>query len=210
MLKKPISLFLALLLLSLPLLAVELSDQEYINQLSYKNNKLSLVSKDRLIDEKRNYTYTDVDTTTYSIEAFSMTSTDISTDTLSRSEVKEITDWFIYKGTLRKLSDVEFLVLINDQAMLAQARESESNKANLRNIGNIFLGTGILTMLAGTATSAGSTIITGGALAMTAGFFFNAFNYPPAHYLQPDYAQEKIDEYNINLKRKLNLPINYD
>jgi hypothetical protein len=45
---------------------------------------------------------------------------------------------------------------------------------------------------------------------MTIGFFVNAFNASPHHYIQPDYAQEKIDLYNLKLKKKLGLPLDYD
>jgi hypothetical protein len=45
---------------------------------------------------------------------------------------------------------------------------------------------------------------------MAAGFFFNAFNQSPQHYITANYAQNKIAEYNIDLKRKLNLPLEYE
>jgi len=191
-------------------LADDLADQTYLSQISYKNNKLTLVTKKRLVDEKRSYSYTDVDTTSYSYEAYTQSSTDIATQSLNRSEVKEINEWYIYKGGLRQLSDLEFLTLIDDKAELEQVTGLEAKSADARNFGNILIGSGVIVMIGGAGLSASSSIITGGALTMVAGFFVNAFNHSPDHYLQPDYAQQKIDEYNIALKYKLGLSINFE
>ena len=49
-----------------------------------------------------------------------------------------------------------------------------------------------------------------GALGMVVGFFIDAFNSTPAHYIRPAYAQAKIDEYNIAMKKRLNLPLNFE
>jgi len=80
----------------------------------------------------------------------------------------------------------------------------------MRGISNTIIGTGLLTMIGGAAFSSGQSVITIGGLIMTGGFFLGAFNITPTHYIQPDYAQEKVDEYNLALKRNLNLPLNYD
>ena len=210
MIKKLLILLILCSMLVLPLAANEISDQQYINQLKYRNNKLELLTKKRQIDERRSYSHTDIDTTIFSYEAYSDISTDVDTQSLSRSEVKEITEWYIYKGGVRELSDIEFLEVIEDQTNLARALTIENQKARMRTIGNIFIGGGILVMVGGAGLSAGQSIITAGALGMTAGFFISAFNLSPAHYIQPDYAQEKIDEYNIALKRKLDLPLDYN
>ena len=203
---KKLALLLLVIAISVPaLLADEISDQEYINRLNYHRNKLELITKKRQIDEKRSYSYTDIDSYTFSFEAYSQTSADISTQTLARSEVKEITDWYIYKGGIRELSDAEFLALVEDYAELEQVIDMENRKARMRTIGNIFIGTGLLVMIGGAALSAGEPTITAGALGMTAGFFLSAFNLSPAHYIQPDYAQEKIA-----LKKKLGLPLDYN
>ena len=77
-------------------------------------------------------------------------------------------------------------------------------------MGNVLIGTGLLGMIGGAAFSAGQTVITGSGLITAIGFFTSAFNLPPNHYIEPDYAQMKIDEYNIKLKRSLDLPINFD
>ncbi|MBU1027239.1 MAG: hypothetical protein KKA31_05870 [Candidatus Margulisbacteria bacterium] len=210
MIKRYFSVFIIIAFLCPVLYAAENQDQEYINKLTYQNSKLELVSRKRKIDEKRSYSYTDIDSYTYSIEAYSHTSTDISTQSLNRSEVKEISEWYIYKGGIRELSDAEFLELVGDQAELQRVIKIENDKANIRNIGNIFIGTGLAVMLGGAAFSADSAIISSGALALTGGFFLNAFNMSPQHYIQPDYAQQKIIDYNIALKRKLSLPLDYN
>jgi len=186
------------------------ADQAYINLLFYKHNKLELVTKKRLIDEKRNYSNTDINSTTLSWEAYSNTSTNISTNSYSRSEVKEVNDWFIYMGGINELNDWDFLQLLGEQQELARITVLEDGKARMRTIGNVFIGGGVLAMLGAVALSSGSSLATGGALGMTAGFFLSAFNLTPAHYIRPEYAQAKIDQYNIALKRKLNLPLNLD
>ncbi|MBU0672722.1 MAG: hypothetical protein KJ732_06835 [Candidatus Margulisbacteria bacterium] len=207
MLKRIVASLLISTLLPLALFADEASDQEYIKKLTYQRNRLELVTKQREIDERRSYSYTDIDSYTYSYEAYAHTSTDISTQTLDRSEKKEVTDWYIYKGGLRQISDPEFLELVGAKTKLALVLKEEEQKARLRGFGNILIGTGLAVMLGGAAFSAPEGTTTAGALGMTAGFFLNAFNLSPQHYIEPDFAQEKIDEYNINLKRNLGLPL---
>jgi len=210
MLKKLLLPSLACLLLALPLFADSISDQAYINRLEYKNNKLSLVTKKQLVDVKSTYSYTDVDTQTYSVEAYGFGNTGITTQSRTKSVEKEITEWYIYKGGVRTLSDAQFLKLIGDQEMYDQVMKEEDKKAGMRNIGNVFIGTGLLVMIGGAVAEAGAAITTGGAVGMTIGFFLNAFNSTPHHYIQPDFAQEQIDLYNVKLKKKLDLPLDYD
>ena len=185
------------------------ADQEYVQKLEYQHNKLEIVTKKRQVDEKRGYSHTDIDTTTFSFEAYSQSYTDISTSSLERSETKEISEWHILKGGVRELSDLEFLNLINDHLYLAQVKKQEDQKAKMRNIGNISIGGGILIMLAGAAASAGQSVIVTGAVTTTIGFLLDAFNQSPDHYIPADYALNKIDEYNLALKKKLDLPLNY-
>jgi|GEM_PF-835928 len=210
MLRKYLAASLIFSLLAPALYADPISDQEYINRLEYRNNRLELVTKKRHIDETRRYSYTDIDTHTYTYEAYSTSSTDISTQALSRSEVKEITEWYIYKGGIRELSDADFLELIGDRQMYDYVVSQEQQKGRVRTIGNVLIISGTVIMVGGAAMSAGEATVTGGALGMVTGFFLNAFYASPQHYIQPDYAQQKIDEYNIALKRKLGLPLNYN
>jgi hypothetical protein len=210
MLKKLAFLFL-IILISVPALpAEEISEQEYRNQLAYRRNKLQLVTKRRLIVVRRSYSYTDIDTTSYTWEAYTYTTSDIATQALSRAEAKEVTDWFIYKGSLRDLSDIEFLALVGDQAKLEHVSNMEDQKARMRNIGNTSIGLGFLTMVGAAAFSGGQTVVTGGAVLMAGGFFMSALNASPRHYIKPDYDQEEIDEYNIALKNELNLPLEFE
>jgi hypothetical protein len=169
-----------------------------------------LVTKKRQIDETRQYSYTDIETYTFSYEAYTQSSTDISTQALSRREAREISEWYIYKGGVRELSDIEFLEMVGENALLAKILKEEDQKSGMRNIGNILIGTGLITMIGGAATSAGSATVSGGAIGMTIGFFLNAFNRSPDHYIKPDFALEKIDEYNIRLKKSLGLPLDYN
>lgn len=195
--------------LSAPLLAQQTSDQVYINQLAYQRNKLELTVKKRIINENRSYSYTDIESSTYTWESFSHTSADISTQSLSRAEAKEITDWYVYKGGVRELSDLELLELTGDNTILPRLIEMEDQKGRMRLIGDISIGLGLLAMIGGAAFSADQPVISGGAVATVIGFFISAFNQSPHHYIQPDFAQEKIDEYNVSLKKRLNLPLDY-
>lgn len=210
MLKKIIIAALVIPILSSVLFAQEPSDQEYINKLNYRRNKLEIVTKQRMIDIRRSYSSTDINTSTYTYEAYSQTYGNISTQSLSQAEAKEVTEWYILKGGLRELSDLEFLELVGDRSELDRARDLDNRKAGMRLIGNAAIGLGALAMVAGAGFSAGQQVITGGALTMVTGFFITAFNLSPRHYIQTDYAQEKIDEYNIALKKKLNLPLTYE
>jgi hypothetical protein len=209
MLKKNIALLLLLSFLSASVPAQTISEQEYVNRLTYHRNRLELVTQKRRVDETRTTSYTDIDTISYSLEAYTYTTTDIATHGLRREEEKVITEWFIYKGGLRELTDAEFLRLVGDQAKLQWVLKQEQQKSQMRGFGNILIGAGLVTMLGGAAFSASSTIITSGGLVMTGGFFLNAFNLSPDHYIQADFAQEKIDEYNLNLKKKLGLPLDF-
>ncbi|MFH1387008.1 MAG: hypothetical protein ABIH50_05030 [bacterium] len=190
--------------------AITPEDQDYINKLDYQRNKLEIRSRTRIVNENRSYSSTDINTQTYSFEAYSQTYGNVSTSALQKSEVKERTEWAVFKGQIKRLSDLEFLNLVGDQAESARIAGLEANRSNLSSIGTYSIGLGIAAMIGGAAFSAGQPVIIGGALTTTVGFFISAFNSPPRHYVEPDYAQQKIDEYNINLKKKLNLPLDYN
>ena len=209
MLRKLSVLTALILFISAPLLAEPVSEQEYINQLTYQRSKLELIVKKRIINENRSYSYTDIESTTYTWESYSHTSSGISTQSLSRAEAKEVMDWYVYKGGVRELSDLELLELTGDNTALPRIREMEDQKGRLRLVGNVSIGLGLLTMIGGAAFSAEQPVISGGAFATVIGFFISAFNQSPHHYIEPDFAQEKIDLYNVELKRKLNLPLDY-
>ena len=205
-----LTLFSVCLLTGSVALADELADQTYVNQLNYRHNKLELTTKTRLVHESRSYSNTDIISTTYSYEAYSQTSTDITSSALNRSEQKEVTDWYIYKGGVQELSDLEFLDLIGDRSLYNQVHDNLDRSNIWQQLGHVTIGVGIATMIGGAALSADQPVITGGALVTVAGFFISAFSLPPKHYLKSSYALNKIDEYNINLKRQLNLPLNFE
>lgn len=207
MLKRYSLVVLAAMIMTTAVLAEEPTDQTYVNKLNYQRNKLQLIVKKRVVDETRNYSSTNINTTVYTYESYSQTLGNISTSSLSQAEAKEYTDWYIYKGESRELNDLEFLDLVGDKQKLAQIERQDYIKTSLRSLGNIWIGLGIITMVGGAAMSAGQAVVTGGALLTTGGFFISAFNLPPHHYILPDYAQERIDNYNVNLKKKLGLPI---
>jgi hypothetical protein len=210
MLKKTTVLALLISFLCPLAIAQETQDQDYINKLNYRRNKLEIIVKHRNVNVQSSYSSTDINTSTYTYESWSQTMGNISTSSQSQAEVKEITDWYIYKGGLRELLDTEFLALVDDRSELARVRDIDNNKSMMRLIGNSSIAVGIATMIGGAAMSAGQAVITGGALVTVSGFFISAFNLSPHHYIQPDYAQGKIDEYNIALKRNLNLPLTYE
>ena len=210
MLKKLSAVALMLIIIAPAVLADQASDQDYVNKLRYRNGKLSIDAKKRTINEFSTYQNVDIDTYTYHYDNSTSRSTNISSTGLSRAEAKEITEWYIYKGPIAQLSDFEFLDLVGDKITLARITEQENKKAGLRTIGNISIGLGVAGMLGGAAFQASTSTITGSALVMVAGFFFNAFNQSPAHYIRADYAQDKIIEYNVNLKKSLNLPLTYE
>jgi len=207
MLRKLSLIFLTIALLAPLARAEEVTDQAYINKLNYQRNKLEIVSKKRIVDETRNYSSTNTNTSVYSYESYSQTMGNVTTSSLSQAEAKEYTDWYIYKGETRELNDLEFLEVVGDTQKLQQIERQDYIKTALRSLGNLWIGLGIVTMVGGAAMSAGQPVVTGGALLTVGGFFMSAFNIPPHHYILPDYAQEKIDNYNVALKKKLNLPI---
>ena len=187
------------------------ADQDYVSKLYYRHNKLELVAKKRLIDEKQRYNYTDIDSFVYpSTTIYPSYSTSITSQTTTRFETKEIHEWYIYMGGISELSDFEFLKLVGDDRELARITELENQKAGMRGFGNLGIGLGLLAMVGGAAVSASQGVITGGAVALTMGFFINSFNASPSHYISSAYAMAKIDDYNLALKKKLNLPLSYE
>ncbi len=186
------------------------ADQTYIDQLNYRHNKLEIIIKHRTVDVSRSYTSTDINSTTFSYEALSQTWGNISTTSTARRETKDITDWFIFKGGVSELSDLQFLQLVGDRTEYDRVRGQDESTGKMRLIGNVSIGLGIAAMLGGAGLSASQSVIQGGALLTAVGFFISAFNVSPHHYIEPDYALNKSDEYNIALKRKLNLPLNFE
>ncbi|MBI5698964.1 hypothetical protein HZC35_01460 [Candidatus Saganbacteria bacterium] len=188
------------------------SEQEYVNKLFYRHNKLEIVTKKRLIDEKQRYNYTDIDTFVYpGVNTYwPSSSTTVTSQSSSRFETKEINEWYIYMGGISELSDSEFLKLVGDDRELKRITELENQKAGMRAFGNLGIGLGLIAMVGGAAVSASQGVITGGAVALTLGFVINSFNASPQHYISSVYASNKIDEYNLALKQKLNLPLSYE
>lgn len=209
--KNKILLLSVLLLLSTQALwADQASDQDYINKLFYQHNKLEVVTKTRTINVNKNYSSTDINYYTYTNEVYTQNIGNIDTSSTALSESKQRTDWYIYKGGIRELSDLEFLDLVGERTLFNKVSDQENGKERMRMIGNYTIAVGVIAMVGGAALSASQQIITGGALATAAGFFISAFNLSPRHYIQPDFAQSKIDEYNIALKKKLNIPLSYE
>lgn len=188
------------------------SEQDYVSKLYYRHNKLEIVAKKRLIDEKQRYNYTDIETYSYpsSTYYYPNISTNISSQTTSRFETKEINEWYVYMGGISELSDFEFLKLVGDERELMRITNLENEKAKWRTVGNVTIGAGLLAMVGGAAVSASQAVITGGAIALVAGFFLESFNATPAHYISSAYAVTKADDYNLALKKKLNLPLSYE
>ena len=110
------------------LFADEVSEETYKNQLYYRHNKLELTTKTRVIGESRSYSSTGISSSTYSFEAFAQTYGNIETSSLQRSEQKEVTDWFIYKGGVEEISDLEFLELIGDKARYKDVKEKMATR----------------------------------------------------------------------------------
>jgi len=205
---------LLLALMWVPLVIAQTSsenqEQVYLNKLTYRRNKLQIITKKRMAEERREYTTHDIDLGTYSIEAYTYTTGQIETQRYSRFEPKEWTEWYIMKGGVRVLSDLEFLQIVGDQGEYHRVQALEDQKAKARFYGNLAIGLGLATMLGGAAFSASQNVIVGAGMVTALGFFVSAFNLSPPHYLEPDYVQEKIDEYNVNLKKKLNLPLDFE
>src|SRR3989339_62411 len=203
---------LLLILLNLISTGFALSPQEnqYVNELNYKRNKIEILVKKRLVNENTGYSKTDFYTTTYTQEAYSSTWGYGSTLSNQRSEVKEIEDWIIVKGGIKTLSDNEFLSLVEDYKLAAEIKEKENNKDKMRFIGNVISLGGIGYMLLSAGTDNSSYSVTTGGIITAVGFLLSAFNSPQKHYIDPDMAQEKDDAYNIKLKQALGLPITFE
>jgi hypothetical protein len=215
MLKRIVAILLGLTLLAPLASAAELSaaDQLYLDQQTYQHNKLDLTTKTRTINENRTDSNTDISASTYRIGnrysdySYRDEYGNINTSTVNRSQQIELTEWYVYKGGVQALTDLEFLELVGDRAMYNQVQEKNDGRRIWRRAGYASIGLG---MIGGAAFSAGQPVIMGGAVVTTLGFFLSAFSAPPPHYIKSGYALNKIDEYNIALKKKLNLPLTYE
>jgi hypothetical protein len=200
-------------LLAPALLAAELNpaDQAYVNQLTYRHNKLELTTKTRTVNVSSSYSSTDINATNYRFDQnYRESNANITTSTQNSSGQVELTEWYIYKGGVDQLSDLQFLRLIGDQAMFNSVDNKVDAQRTWLKTGYITTGIGLVAMIGGAALSAGQPVILGGALVTTAGFFISAFSARPAHYIQSSYALNKIDEYNIKLKQQLGLPLSFE
>ena len=200
-------------LLAPALLAAELNpaDQAYVNQLNYRHNKLELTTKTQTINVSNSYSSTDINATNYRLDQnYREPNANITTSTQNSSGQVELTEWYIYKGGVDQLSDLQFLRLVGDQAMFNAVDDKVDARRTWLRGGYITTGIGLVAMIGGAALSASQPVILGGALVTTVGFFIDAFSAPPAHYIQSSYALNKIDEYNIKLKQQLGLPLSFE
>ena len=213
MIKKALVSILLVSLLAPSLLAAELNpaDQAYVNQLNYRHNKLELTTQTRTINVNSSYSSTDINQTNYNFNRnYQESNANITTSTVNQAEQKELTEWYVYKGGVDQLSDLQFLKLVGDQAMFNAVDAKVDDRRNWQRTGYITTGVGLAAMIGGAALSAGQPTILGGALVTTVGFFISAFSARPTHYIQSSYALNKIDEYNIKLKQQLGLPLSFE
>jgi hypothetical protein len=213
MIKRSLVAILLVSLLAPSLFAAELNpaDQAYVNQLNYRHNKLELTTKTRTVNEISSYSSTDINSSNYRFnDNYRESNANITTSTLNRAEQKELTDWYIYKGGVDTLSDLEFLRLVGDTAMFNAVDEKVDARRVWTRTGYITIGLGLVAMIGGAALQASQPVILGGALVTTVGFFISAFSERPSHYIKSSYALNKIDEYNIKLKQQLGLPLSFE
>ncbi len=204
--KKIISIILMLLLFSTSAFAKSLYERE----LEYKRKKINIMVRTRYVGELEKEKLGDVYEYTYTSDAgysYKTTTTDVRTGITH--ELKEVSDWVIVKGGIRELSDYEFLYLTGNDRLAKEIQGKVESRAMWRSIGMITGLIGIGVVIAGSSSSDSGTI-TGGALVSLLGVAIGAFNYPIRHYIYPDFAQEEADNYNIELKKQLELPIDYE
>lgn len=207
--KKLISI-LIFLSLAAPLLAQTPNEEQYLNKLAYRRDKLEIQVKHRTIDVSYGYATTDRWETTFTNEAYTYKWGTDDTRTGSERETKEVSDWIILKGGLKELNDYEFLKTIGNQEEALKIKKIEDGKSHWRNIGNIMGLSGLIVMIAGSGSDDRTTYISAGAAVALVGVLVNAFNMSPQHYIPVDYAQREIDLYNVKLKKDLGLPIDYE
>lgn len=208
--KKLLIILCALCFLSANILAETTQEDQYVRELNYRRNKLEVLVKKRFVSELSGYSSTDFTATTYTLEAYSQTWGYGSTATTSRAETKEISDWIIVKGGIRELSDAEFLDITGRHEEAAKIHAQEDSRGRFRVAGTLISIAGVGYMLVASGQNQPSSSITAGGIVTAIGFIFSAFNAPQRHYLTPDYAQEEIDNYNISLKKKLDLPLDFN
>jgi hypothetical protein len=209
--RKTIILFLTVCLLAPCSFALDAADQTYLDQQTYRHNKLDLTTKTRTINEFKSNSNTDIRSSSYRYDnGYRDTYGNINTSTVNRAEQIELTEWYVYKGGVQALNDLEFLELVGDRAMYDQIKEKNDGRRIWHRTGYASIGLGLIAMIGGAALQASQPVIIGGALVTTVGFFITAYSSAPPHYIKSGYALNKIDEYNNNLKKQLNLPLSFE
>ncbi len=186
-------------------------DELYINQLNYKRNKLEIMVKTRTVAESNSYSSTDWTSTRYKMaDQYSENNGNITTNSGTQAETKQITTWKVVRGGIRELSDSDFLDIVGQHDEAAKIKSQEDTKDQYRFAGTITSVAGVIYMLWASGQDKGTAAVTTGGIVTAIGFLVSAFNSGHGHYITSDYAQELVDNYNIDLKRKLNLPVDYN
>lgn len=188
---------------------------KYNEQQEYKSGKLDILIDTKYITKSSGRTnsvyYPGFGSALYGIS-----------NTSTTSVTTKSTEWFITKGGNKKISDLEFANITNNQRVIDIINKRLQKKKNLASVGAAFLLPGLAAFLVGMYgvvvepslihdQNANIGLFAGGLVAGVIGVvILEQASDLPAHYYEFNYAVEQAKEYNQKLKAKLGLPENYE
>lgn len=140
-----------------------------------------------------------------------------------QSTTTSVTDWFITQGGVKKLGEVEFARMVNNQNALnlyeidrSGHRKYVKSRDNTGCIsGGLFWGAGTTFLIFGIKEKNNGFLLSSGLFYLLAipliGIMGDDGKYPwKSHYMTVDDAVKYTNEYNQNLKKRLGLPENFE
>jgi len=199
---------LLLVLLTSNVVLAEVTDYE--KKLEYKRKKIMILVKTRTIGETNAYSNTDSWSNTISPEAgYSTTYTSARSTSGSTFGMREISDWVVIRGGVREMNDVDLLEVTGHHAEARDIEAKIDDRDRWRTIGTIAGITGLIVAIAGTSAPSSGPIVAGAVVSIV-GFAISSFNYSPKHFIAADYALELTDKYNVQLKKDLGIPVDFE
>lgn len=121
-------------------------------------------------------------------------------------------DWYPAKGG-EKISEYYFATLINDKDVVDRIDGDWRAYRSQLDFGTFFTVFGVIGTIGGLFLTGDAMVytLTAGIISLTVGIaMIDTAKMPHGHYMSLEYAVKKATEYNLELKKKLNLPEDYD
>jgi len=180
---------------------INISDTMYENKMKYKREKIELVITREIKGKTTTSTIHDI---------LGIKGVDLSQSYFSGQEIK---NWTIVMGGYENVAEEELCSLAGDQKKADEITKEKDAIKDIKNYGSLIFWCGAGVWLLGSSirepVQRQSNDTIAGAIGII-GLLITSLNNPKEHYLDPLYAMELADKYNIKLKRSLYLPDDYE